>query len=94
MDATKLTLLLIVLAAGAGAAAQIARDWRIDRRFTRLTLLAVAGFFAFGGIGVAVLVVAFGPDDALEGVLFLLLWMTEGLVWLIREAPHRRAPPH
>ena len=79
----------------------VLRDPRFSRRFKVNSLLAVAGFVAYGAIGGGILIALTavdGPtepdgDRALLAVGFFLAWIFYGTLWLIRLAPRTKEPP-
>lgn len=90
-------ILIVVVAAGLAALAQIRNDPRIDRKFTLRSLLALAGFAVGCAAGFVLIISRLdGPqreDVALAATLAIVAWIAFATLWLIRLAPRLREPP-
>ncbi len=93
----ELGVLIVVIAAGLAALAQIRSDPRITKEFRRKSYAALAFYavFIICGIG-ALLLFPFRPGSAVvasSAVAFILAWTVLGALWLMRLAPRLREPP-
>ena len=80
---------------------RVLRDPRLSRQFKINSLLALGAFFAYGAVGVALVIwLALGssPGGADDTTAFLaagliLAWICVGGLWLTRLAPRTHNPP-
>ena len=99
-DVIEILYILAFLASVAGFI-RVLRDPRLSRRFKIDSLLALGAFFAYGAVGVALVIwLALGPspggaDDATAFLAagLILAWICLGVLWLTRLAPRTQNPP-
>lgn len=89
-------ILLVVVTAGIAAVLSSMSDARVDRRFVIRSLIALAAYLAFAGLGVTVARWAIADWDSsskgLALLAFLVAWCGLGLSMLVQYAP-RLTPP-
>ncbi len=94
-------ILLLVLALAVFRLILVLWDRRLSARFKINSLVALAIYFAYCGVGIAAMIglamrpALDAPDDlrVLAAVVLLLAWIGLGGVWLARLAPRTQDPP-
>ena len=90
--------LIVVVAVGLAALAVARRDPRVDRAFAVKTLGLLVLYLGYCVLGVVFVFAMLPPGPAGEaraaaGTVFMLAWISFGVVWLIRLVPRLREPP-
>jgi hypothetical protein len=92
---TNVALLLLIVAIGLSAIAQIFTDPRITRAFVWKSLVALAVYAVHVAVAILVMVylLPWGPDAALGVTIAMLGWIGLGTLGLIRFSPRLQEPP-